>query len=129
MARFVPEIIEPVPKVAKKEQWSLSTQWVDKLSLEQKSEYDRFFAELYFRTGIPFAIIESDAMKSFIRAIRPAYASQMPNRKSLSGNLLDNAYEKLNKNWHVHYAIASTIRLSLMVGPMFDLITSLTLSL
>ena len=36
-------------------------------------------------------------MKSFIRAIRPAYASQIPNRKSLSGNLLDNAYEKLNK--------------------------------
>ena len=72
VARSVPAIqenIEPVPKAAKKEQSSLSTQWVDKLSLQQKSEYDRLFAELLFRTGIPFAIIESDAMKRFIRAI------------------------------------------------------------
>ena len=93
----LPESVEPVPKAARKDQASLSAQWVDNLSLQQKSEYDRLFAELFFRTRIPFAIIENAAMKNFIRAIRPAYASQMPNRKSLSGSLLDDAYDKLKK--------------------------------
>ena len=56
----------------------------------KKKEYDRlFFAELSLRTEIPFAIIKSDTMKNFIRGIRPPYASQMPNRKSSSGYLLD----------------------------------------
>ena len=36
-------------------------------------------------------------MKNLIRAIRPAYASQLLNRKFLSANLLDEAYDKLNK--------------------------------
>ena len=93
-----PENLEPIPKAAKKDQTSLSAQGVDKLSLQQKSEYDRLFGELFFfRTGIPSPIVERDAMKNFMRLIRPAYWSQMPNRNFLSGNLLDVAYDKLNK--------------------------------
>ena len=96
--RSVPSLaqsVKPVPKAAKKDQASSSAQWVDKLSLQQKSEYDHLFDELIFRTGIPFASIESDAMENFIQAIRPSYASQMPNRRSLSGNLLSEAYDKI----------------------------------
>ena len=63
------------------------------------------FAELFFRTGIPFAVIESDALRNFIRAIRPAYASQMPNRKPLSGNLLDETYDELNKKLAVFESV------------------------
>ena len=73
--------------------------WVDKLTLQQKENYDTLLANLFYRTGIPFQVIDSFAMKEFIKAVRPAYVTQMPSRKSLSGHLLDKAYGILKQKF------------------------------
>lgn len=64
------------------------------LTQDKTSEINLKLANFFFRTGISFRLVESDAFKNFINSLNPAYAALMPCAKTLSGSLLDQQYEK-----------------------------------
>ncbi len=60
---------------------------IDKLTVGQRDDITAEFANLFFRTGIPFIIARSDAMKDFIQQIRPAYVPFIPSPATIAGNM------------------------------------------
>jgi hypothetical protein len=72
-----------------------ASSWVDTLTVADKDRITEAFAGLFYRTGIPFNVAESHAMRNFISAVRPSYVRHIPKAKALSGTHLTNAYDKL----------------------------------
>lgn len=48
------------------------------LTEEQTAEISEKLATFFFRTGISLRLVESEALKDFVRALNPAYATAMP---------------------------------------------------
>jgi hypothetical protein len=61
----------------------------------QRDEITTDFASLFYRTGIPFRVAESNAMKTFIKNIRPAYYDFIPSAATIGNSLLSEEYEEL----------------------------------
>lgn len=62
------------------------------LTEEIKDEIDAALAKLFFRTGIPFKVADSEAFRSFVKLLNPSYAEVMPKSPAVSGKLLDKEY-------------------------------------
>lgn len=64
------------------------------LTEEKVQEIQTKLANFFFRTGISLRLVESEAFKSLISSLNPAFTTSIPNAKKLSGPLLDQQYEK-----------------------------------
>lgn len=64
----------------------------NKLSDEKVKEIDTKIANFFFRSGISFRLVESQAFKDLITTLNPAYQS-IPKIDTLRGRLLDEQYE------------------------------------
>lgn len=62
------------------------------LTEEKKSEIDAALAKLFFRTGIPFKVVDSEAFREFVALLNPAYSEVMPKSYTVSGRLLEKEY-------------------------------------
>lgn len=60
---------------------------------EKKAKIDAALGRLFFRTGIPFRILDSEAFRQFVEEINPEYAEVMPKSRTLPGTLLEKEYE------------------------------------
>lgn len=63
------------------------------LTPEKKAKIDEKFALAAYANGLPFTVFESPEMREAFKELHPAYTP--PNRKALSGPLLDQVYEKV----------------------------------
>lgn len=64
------------------------------LTAEKIEEINTALAKWFFRTGLPFRVLDSEAFRYFVYLLNPAYASEMPKSRALSGVLLDKEYSK-----------------------------------
>lgn len=64
---------------------------------EKKAALDDLLATLFFRTGIPFRVLDSAAFRDLIEALNPEYAKKMPSAHTLSTKLLDQHYQKASQ--------------------------------
>ncbi|KAL3669333.1 hypothetical protein V7S43_005710 [Phytophthora oleae] len=69
--------------------------FLDLISDADARKIDELLANLVFRTGIAFRVVDSNAMKQFVAALRPAYATRMPTAKSVAGKFLRRKYRSL----------------------------------
>ena len=79
---------------------------------ELKNDIDTKLANFFYRTGISFRLVESEAFKDFVKSLNPSYASVIPNAKALSGSLLDKQYTKCSTS--VNEILNSETNLTLM---------------
>lgn len=63
------------------------------LTAEKKSEIDSALSQLFFRTGLSFRILDSEAFGKYARLLNPTYAQQLPTSRTLSGVMLDREYK------------------------------------
>lgn len=70
--------------------------WVDCCSVADRDRITSSLANLFYRTGIPFNIVDSGAVREFLAAVRPAYAPIKPSAKALAGSHLNHAYDNLS---------------------------------
>jgi hypothetical protein len=72
----------------------------DALNISAVQNADAAIARFFFAQAIPFATIESPYFLEMIRALQSAPSSYMPpNRRKLSGRLLDDAFKKVQKKF------------------------------
>lgn len=64
------------------------------ISDEKKAEIDSALGDLFFRTGVPFRILDSEVFRKFVQLLNPVYAEDMPKSRTLSGIMLDKAHKK-----------------------------------
>ncbi|KAF4149993.1 hAT family C-terminal dimerization region [Phytophthora infestans] len=69
--------------------------FLDAISKADAAHIDAAMADLVFRTGISFRVIDSEAMKKVIRLLRPSYVEIMPSARSIAGKHLNSTYNKL----------------------------------
>lgn len=79
---------------------------------DKRSDIDRKIASYFYRTGISFRIVESEAFKEMIRALNPDYAKKIPTAKALSGRFLDEKYDDYTKQ--LNNIISNTQNLTLV---------------
>ena len=79
---------------------------------EFKNDIDKKLANFFYRTGISFRLVESEAFKDFVKSLNTSYASVIPNAKALSGSLLDKQYTKCSTS--VNEILNSETNLTLM---------------
>ncbi|KAK1928396.1 hypothetical protein P3T76_016154 [Phytophthora citrophthora] len=72
-----------------------ATSFVDRVTVSETARIDAALANLVFQTGMSFRIVDSQAMKDFARALRPAYADRMPSARSIAGKFLNSAHSEL----------------------------------
>ena len=72
-------------------QMSSFTIWTDSAAA---SQLDFKIARLFYACSIPFNVAEHKEFKSMISLLRPGYSP--PNRKQLSGQLLDKVHDQIN---------------------------------
>lgn len=72
-----------------------TAQWIDSISIEERDRITDALAALFYRTGVPFNVVDSSVMRNFIATIRPAYTAHLPSGKSLAGTHLNHSYNKL----------------------------------
>jgi len=70
-----------------------SPNWVDKLLPGARDNITQKVADMFYRTAIPFAIVDSAAFKDMMAAARPAYGPLLPTSRTLSGVLLDKTFK------------------------------------
>ncbi|KAG3105535.1 hypothetical protein PI124_g4898 [Phytophthora idaei] len=63
--------------------------FVDTITEKDAARVDAARANLVFRTGISFRVVDSNAMKEFVRALRPSYVERMPSAPSIAGKCLN----------------------------------------
>jgi len=68
--------------------------WLDSISIAEKEELDDLVCAFFYRTAIPFHVVESYSFQNLVAKLRPSYKNHLPNRKALSGRLLDSFYNK-----------------------------------
>ncbi|KAG1689997.1 hypothetical protein DVH05_028508 [Phytophthora capsici] len=81
--------------IQKKLRLQSTAKFVDTISDVEVESISALLADLVFRTGIPFRVVDSSCMKAFVKALRPAYANRMPSGRSISGKHLDAKYNSL----------------------------------
>ncbi|KAE8982511.1 hypothetical protein PR001_g23145 [Phytophthora rubi] len=69
------------------------TSWVD--TRADRARITEAMANFVFRTGAPFRVVESEAMKELLCALRPAYVPFAPTAKAISGSILTWRYGHL----------------------------------
>ena len=67
------------------------TGWIDRMSAEEQERLDTSYSNMFYSTGIPFALANSAAMKSFLKEIRPSW--EPPSAYRIGNSLLDKAYD------------------------------------
>ena len=50
---------------------------------ELKNDINTKLANFFYRTGISFRLVESEAVKDFVKSLNPSYASVIPNAEAL----------------------------------------------
>ena len=80
---------------------------------ELKNDIDTKLANFFYRTGLSFRLVESEAFKNFVKSLNSLYASVIPNAKALSGSLLDKQYTKCSTS--VNEILNSETNLTLTV--------------
>lgn len=66
---------------------------MDDIDPADSKKLDVYVAEYFFGCNIPFAACESKYFKNMMKTLRPAYSP--PNRKQMSGQLLDEVHAKI----------------------------------
>ena len=79
---------------------------------ELKYDIDTKLANFFYRRGISFRLVESEAFKDFFKSLNPSYVSVIPNAKALSGSLLDKQYTKCSTS--INEILNSETNLTLM---------------
>lgn len=69
--------------------------FLDTISVGQRDAASQAFAKLFFRTGIPFRVADSLAMKDFVKKLRPAYVDLLPSAEVIGGTFLNKEYDDL----------------------------------
>ena len=69
--------------------------FVDKFTAGKRDAITKSLCSFFYRTGIPFKVIESQSFKDFIKTIRPVYVDSIPSKKSVAGACLDREYNSL----------------------------------
>jgi len=67
--------------------------YVIKTTTAHKEELNKAMAKFFYACNIPFRVSENEHFKNFIQILRPGY--EPPNRKQLSGNLLDKIHNEI----------------------------------
>ena len=62
--------------------------FLDNLTVGQRDDITESFTTLVYRTGIPFRVAESNAMKDLIKKLRPAYSDFIPSAATIGNSLL-----------------------------------------
>lgn len=88
--------------------------FIDTMGEKDVSTANTELAKFFFGCNIPFAVVESDAFKNFIKFIRPAYVESLPSRKLLSTTLLDEVYDASIDN--IRLSLETTESVLLMDG-------------
>ncbi|KAG6947931.1 hypothetical protein JG688_00015339 [Phytophthora aleatoria] len=70
---------------------------IDTITENDAARVDAALANLVFRTGISFRAVASNAMKEFVRALRPSYVERMPSARSIVGKIINTSYNKMLK--------------------------------
>lgn len=70
------------------------SKFVDNVTKDEIETLNMRLSSLFFGCNIPFAVVDSDHFKNFVKALRPAYTPQLPGRKALSTTLLDKEYQR-----------------------------------
>lgn len=78
------------PSKSKRQKTSNLDQFVTKTTKTQQSDIDLKVAEFFYTCNIPFATVENSGFLKMVNVLRPGYVP--PNRKQLSGPLLDEVY-------------------------------------
>jgi hypothetical protein len=71
------------------------SRFLDSVSEAEVENITKKLSQFFYGCNIPFSVVESDSFRSLIKALRPAYEKYVPNRRNLSTNLLDSAYEDI----------------------------------
>ena len=79
---------------------------------EKRREVDSKLANFFYRTGISFRLVDSDAFKDFVKALNPRYAEVIPSAKTLAGRLLDEQFAK--SSVHLNETLANSEGLTLI---------------
>ncbi|XP_059607521.1 uncharacterized protein LOC132255480 [Phlebotomus argentipes] len=58
------------------------------------TEITRSLADFIFECNLSFNVVESEAFRTFVRALEPGYEKKIPTRRALSSTLLDDAYNR-----------------------------------
>jgi BED zinc finger len=74
--------------------------YADKCSSEEQKEINQYLARAIFGGGLPLSLVEDEYFIAFCKKLRPAY--ELPTRKKLSTDLLDNTYKDVTKNITQH---------------------------
>lgn len=85
-----PKPVRPVKQTMEK--------YTDKLSAKDVEDLDQLFADFMFRCVIPFKVADSEALKNFIKRLRPAY--KVPSAYKVSNTLLDSKYSDIKGKVH-----------------------------
>lgn len=71
------------------------TNYIDIVSQKEQEQITESLTNLIFGCSLPLRIVESQHFRNFIKQIRPGFYEKIPNRKTLSTTLLDQAYDKV----------------------------------
>jgi hypothetical protein len=82
--------------------------WVDRVSCADIEVLDEMFSNIFYSTGIPFRVADREAVKAFLRRLRPGYS--LPSAKRVAGGLirkfhakvLDNMFELVSNSKYIH---------------------------
>ncbi|KAG6960354.1 hypothetical protein JG688_00009633, partial [Phytophthora aleatoria] len=74
---------------AKRMRLQSTANFVDAITEKDAARVDAALANLVFRTGISFRVVDSNAMREFVRALRPSYVERMPSAPSIAGKCLN----------------------------------------
>ena len=67
------------------------------LTADKIQEITSKLGKFFYRTGISFRLVESEAFKEFVKSLSPAYSEQLLCAKTLSGTILERQYEDTSK--------------------------------
>lgn len=67
--------------------------FIDKVDKNEKTKLDKLCAKFFFGCNIPFAAVDSDYFKDFVKSLRPAYVP--PCRQTLATKMLNEVSEEV----------------------------------
>jgi hypothetical protein len=85
--------------------------FVDNLTVGERDNITKSFATFFFRTGIPFRVAESSAMKDLVKKMRPSYVNFIPSAAMIGNSLLNKEYDELFERGKSFLASASNYSL------------------
>lgn len=85
---------------------------MDEVKPVEKDQLDSLVSMFFYGCNIPFQVADSIYFKRLVKALRPAY--EPPNRRQLSGKLLDQANETIGKR-NMELVVKMDKRVTLLV--------------